>query len=144
MTGTPEDALSAVFGFSAFRPGQREIVDRLLARIHTLTVMPTGAGKSLCYQVPALIFEAMTVVVSPLVALMDDQVAGLRVNGVKAACIHSGQSRDANVAAWRRARTGRVRLLYMSPGCCRPRGVGRCLIMPACRRRSANGIKTPS
>ncbi|HBM13546.1 MAG TPA: hypothetical protein DD390_12700, partial [Rhodospirillaceae bacterium] len=82
LTQLPEEVLSSVFGYPSFRPGQREIVDRLLSGTHTLTVMPTGAGKSLCYQVPALMLDRPTLVVSPLVALMDDQVAGLRANGV--------------------------------------------------------------
>ena len=80
-----------------------------------LAVMPTGAGKSLCYQVPALLFEHVTVVISPLVALMDNQVAGLRASGVAAACIHSGQSREENVAQWRDVASGRAKLLYLSP-----------------------------
>lgn len=115
MRSSPQDVLAGVFGFQGFRPGQEEIVDRLLAGTNTLTVMPTGAGKSLCYQVPALIFDRPTVVVSPLVALMDDQVAGLRANGVDAACIHSGQSRDRNVDEWMKVRNGSAKLLYMSP-----------------------------
>ena len=115
MTQSPEDVLSSVFGYPSFRPGQREIVDRLLSGTHTLTVMPTGAGKSLCYQVPALMLDRPTLVVSPLVALMDDQVAGLRANGVDAACIHSGQSRDQNVEQWLRVAKGGAKILYMSP-----------------------------
>ena len=115
MTAAPEQLLNSVFGFPAFRPGQKEIVDRLLAGTHTLSVMPTGAGKSICYQLPALIAERLTVVVSPLVALMDDQVAGLRANGVAAACIHSNRSREDNVADWRRVQDGSVKLLYLSP-----------------------------
>lgn len=112
---TPEDILTSVFGFPAFRPGQREIVARLMAGRCTLCVMPTGAGKSLCYQIPALLMPGPTIVVSPLVALMDDQVAGLRANGVEAACIHSGRPRDDNVADWRRFQAGTARILYMSP-----------------------------
>ncbi len=115
MRSSPQDVLAGVFGFQGFRPGQEEIVDRLLAGTHTLTVMPTGAGKSLCYQVPALIFDRPSIVVSPLVALMDDQVAGLRANGVDAACIHSGQSREQNVDEWMKVRNGTAKLLYMSP-----------------------------
>jgi ATP-dependent DNA helicase RecQ len=115
LTQSPEDVLSSVFGYPSFRPGQREIVDRLLSGTHTLTVMPTGAGKSLCYQVPALMLDRPTLVVSPLVALMDDQVAGLRANGVDAACIHSGQSRDQNVEQWLRVAKGGAKILYMSP-----------------------------
>jgi len=112
---TPEAILDSVFGFPAFRPGQREIVDRLIEGTNTLSVMPTGAGKSICYQLPALIADRLTVVISPLVALMDDQVAGLRANGVEAACIHSNRPREANVADWQRVQDGTIRLLYLSP-----------------------------
>jgi ATP-dependent DNA helicase RecQ len=112
---TPDDIVQSVFGFPDFRPGQREIVDRLLAGTNVLAVMPTGAGKSLCYQVPALVRDRPTVVVSPLVALIDDQVAGLRANGVDAACIHSGRPREDNVDDWRRFQSGAAKLLYMSP-----------------------------
>ena len=115
MTAAPEQLLESVFGFPAFRPGQKEIVDRLLKGTNTLSVMPTGAGKSICYQLPALIAEHLTVVISPLVALMDDQVAGLRANGVEAACIHSNRSREDNVADWRRVEDGSIKLLYLSP-----------------------------
>lgn len=115
MTLVPQDVLSSVFGFNDFRPGQSDTIDRLLRGVNTLTVMPTGAGKSLCYQVPALIFDRPTVVISPLVALMDDQVAGLRANGVDVACIHSGQSREQNVDEWISLRDGRAKLIYMSP-----------------------------
>jgi hypothetical protein len=77
--------------------------------------MPTGAGKSLCYQIPALVCDRLAVIVSPLVALMDDQVAGLRANGVAAACVHSGLSREEQVANWRSVASGQCRLLYLSP-----------------------------
>ncbi len=86
-----------------------------MARQNVLAVMPTGAGKSLCYQVPALLFDRVSVVVSPLVALMDNQAAGLRANGVDVACIHSGQPREVNVAQWRRVSSGQAKLLYLSP-----------------------------
>lgn len=115
MSTSPDEIVQSVFGFPDFRPGQREIVDRLLAGTNVLAVMPTGAGKSLCYQVPALVMDRPTVVVSPLVALIDDQVAGLRANGVDAAGIHSGRSRDANVDDWRRFQSGQAKMLYMSP-----------------------------
>lgn len=111
----PEDILHAVFGFAQFRTGQRDIVDRLLARKNTLAVMPTGAGKSLCYQVPALIFQKLTVVISPLVALMDDQAAALQTLGVDVAFIHSGRERAANVEDWKRVSSGTCKLLYLSP-----------------------------
>lgn len=84
-------------------------------RQNVLVVMPTGAGKSLCYQIPALVSDRLAVIVSPLVALMDDQVAGLRANGVAAACVHSGLSREEQVANWRSVASGQCRLLYLSP-----------------------------
>jgi ATP-dependent DNA helicase RecQ len=114
-TATPRQMLASAFGYRAFRPGQEEIVARLLAGTHTLCVMPTGAGKSLCYQLPALLSDRLTVVVSPLVALMDDQVAALRANGIAAAGIHSNRARADNVADWRQVQSGAVRLLYLSP-----------------------------
>ena len=107
--------LRETFGFEAFRPGQEAVVDDLVAGRHTLAVMPTGAGKSLCFQVPALVRGGLTVVVSPLVALMENQVAALRLAGVAAEAINSARPREENVATWRRVRSGEVTLLYMSP-----------------------------
>ena len=109
------EALSGAFGFDAFRPGQEEIIDAILHGTSVLAVMPTGAGKSLCYQVPAIALGGLTIVVSPLVALMNDQVASLRLAGVAADAIHSAQDRQTNVEAWRRAANGETRLLYMAP-----------------------------
>ncbi len=111
----PLRILKDVFGFDAFRPGQEDAVDALLANRNVLTVMPTGSGKSLCFQVPALIFDGLTVVVSPLVALMQDQVAALQLAGVAADSINSSRDRTENVAAWRRVTVGKTRLLYMAP-----------------------------
>jgi ATP-dependent DNA helicase RecQ len=107
--------LKDVFGFDDFRPGQADVMEALLARRHVLAVMPTGAGKSLCYQVPALVLGGLTIVVSPLVALMQDQVAALRLAGVAADTINSSIERDANIAAWRRVASGQTRLLYLAP-----------------------------
>ncbi|AZO63296.1 DNA helicase RecQ [Mesorhizobium sp. M1A.F.Ca.IN.022.06.1.1] len=107
--------LKDVFGFDDFRPGQAEVIEALLCGRHVLAVMPTGAGKSLCYQVPALVLGGLTIVVSPLVALMQDQVAALRLAGVAADTINSSLDRDANVAAWRRVASGQTRLLYLAP-----------------------------
>src|SRR3546814_14555093 len=81
----------------------------------TLAVMPTGAGKSLCFQLPALVDGGLTAVVSPLIALMDDQVRGLRLQGVAAGALHSGRSREDNQETWREAMDGRLRLLYAAP-----------------------------
>ncbi len=112
---TRHEILRDVFGFGAFRPGQEDVVADIEAGTDVLAVMPTGAGKSLCYQVPALVMGGLSVVVSPLTALMDDQVARLRQDGVAAAAVHSGQPRDEQIANWRAAAAGDVRLLYMSP-----------------------------
>ncbi len=107
--------LSEVFGFEAFRPGQEPVVDAILARRNTLAIMPTGSGKSLCFQIPALVLGGLTVVVSPLIALMQDQVAALRLAGVRAETINSGRERAENVAAWHRVAGGEAELLYLSP-----------------------------
>jgi len=107
--------LKDVFGYESFRPGQEAAMDALLAGRNVLTVMPTGSGKSLCFQVPALVKGGLTIVVSPLVALMQDQVSALRLAGVAADTINSAQARDANIAAWRRAAAGETRLLYLAP-----------------------------
>ena len=112
---SPETILQSTFGFDAFRPGQGEVINALVSGENVLAVMPTGAGKSLCYQVPALLFERPTIVISPLVALMDNQVAGLRMNGVKVSALHSGQSREDNVAEWQAVTHGDTKILYMSP-----------------------------
>lgn len=115
MSESAARILHEVFGFSSFRPGQEEIVDLLAGGTSALVVMPTGAGKSLCYQIPALLSRQLTIVVSPLVALMDDQVAALRANGVEAVCIHSGLPREQQVANWHSVAAGSSRLLYLSP-----------------------------
>ena len=107
--------LREVFGFDSFRPGQEEVIDALLAGRDALAVMPTGSGKSVCFQVPALVLGGLTVVVSPLVALMEDQVAALKLLGVAAETINSSRERNVNVAAWRRVAAGDVDLLYLSP-----------------------------
>ena len=113
--GAAHRALREVFGFREFRPGQEAVIEALLDGRHALTVMPTGSGKSLCFQIPALAMGGLTVVVSPLIALMQDQVSALRLAGVAADCINSANGRGANVAAWRRAAAGGTRLLYMAP-----------------------------
>ena len=107
--------LSEVFGFAELRLGQPEAINALLDGRNVLAVMPTGAGKSLCYQLPALILGGLTIVVSPLVALMRDQVAALRLNGIPAATINSDLSRSENVTTWQAVQSGEVPLLYLSP-----------------------------
>ncbi len=112
---TKAGILHDVFGFGSFRAGQEDIVDNLLNGQHVLAVMPTGSGKSLCYQVPALVRGGLTIVVSPLVALMQDQVAALKLAGVAAETINSAASRDVNVDIWQRVAAGDVRILYLAP-----------------------------
>lgn len=113
--GTPESLLASVFGYPAFRPLQREIIGCVLERRDTLAVLPTGGGKSLCCQIPALIFPGLTVMVSPLIALMQDQVAALRRRGVPAAVLSTGIGRDAYIDTLRMVRAGNIKLLYLSP-----------------------------
>jgi ATP-dependent DNA helicase RecQ len=115
LLATKQRILKEIFGFDGFRPGQEAVVDDLLAGRHTLAVMPTGSGKSLCFQIPALAKPGLTVVVSPLVALMENQVAALQLAGVAAGVINSSRERHVNVATWRRVAAGEVQLLYMSP-----------------------------
>ena len=107
--------LHEVFGFDDYREGQEPVVRALLAGRNALAVMPTGSGKSLCFQVSALALGGLTIVVSPLVALMQDQVAALRLAGVPAETINSARDRADNVAAWRRVAAGELHLLYLSP-----------------------------
>ena len=107
--------LQDVFGFDGLRPGQAHIIETVMRNEHVLAVMPTGAGKSLCYQLPALARKGITVVISPLVALMQDQVAALQLAGVVAETINSNRSREDNVVSWRRVTEGSCKILYMSP-----------------------------
>ena len=113
MTTPPRSSTTS--SATSFRPGQEEIIDLVLGGENVLAVMPTGSGKSLCYQIPALLLERPTIVISPLKALMDDQVAGLRADGVEAASIHSGMGRDEQIAEWRKATSGKAKLLYLAP-----------------------------
>ena len=119
MTFKNEDnghnVLNEIFGYSSFRPGQLEIIEAILTKRNVMVVMPTGAGKSLCYQVPAIYSKQKTIIISPLVALIDDQVTALSQLGVKVSKLHSGMSRDENVDQWRQFASGASNILYMSP-----------------------------
>jgi ATP-dependent DNA helicase RecQ len=107
--------LRDVFGFDAFRPGQEEIVDAVTAGENVLAIMPTGGGKSLCFQLPALLRDGVTVVISPLIALMRDQVRGLQEAGVEAGALTSGNTPEETDAVWEALEAGRLKLLYMAP-----------------------------
>lgn len=107
--------LKNVFGYSEFRPMQQEIIASVLSGRDTLAVMPTGGGKSLCYQIPALLFGGITVVISPLISLMQDQVSSLVENGVNALFLNSTLEWEDYIGAVRRIKAGDVKLLYLSP-----------------------------
>jgi ATP-dependent DNA helicase RecQ len=112
----PFTVLKEIFGFDSFRPGQEEVIRAVLDGQDTLAVMPTGGGKSLCYQVPALMTEGLTVIVSPLISLMKDQVDSLVQSSVEAvATLHSGLSPEERWEVERRMRTGEIRMLYVAP-----------------------------
>ncbi|MBS6547021.1 MAG: DNA helicase RecQ [Butyricicoccus pullicaecorum] len=112
---TPEEILKEYFGHSAFRGRQKELVDALLEGRDVLGVMPTGAGKSVCYQVPALLVPGLTLVISPLISLMKDQVQALEQAGIPAACLNSTMPADAQRTVFARAYRGELRLLYAAP-----------------------------
>src|SRR5271167_4881402 len=110
-----ERTLRKTFGFEAFRPGQSEIVAAILDGRDVLAVMPTGSGKSLCYQLPSLIRDGLTIVVSPLIALMRNQVAQLRGYGVAAAALNSANDAGENRSVLDRIARGDLRLVYVAP-----------------------------
>src|SRR5215210_932428 len=113
MTGDPDEILHRVFGFSEFRGVQKQVVDRVMAGEPTLAVMPTGAGKSLCYQLPALARDGTALVISPLIALMHDQIRAADAAGIRAASLTSADSdRERTIE---RFRAGELDLLYVAP-----------------------------
>jgi ATP-dependent DNA helicase RecQ len=112
---TAQDILQSVFGYGAFRGRQADIIADVLRGDHVLAVMPTGAGKSLCFQIPALMREKVTIVVSPLISLMQNQVDALRLLGVPAASLNSTNTPEDNQAIWQSLQDGSLRLLYVSP-----------------------------
>src|SRR5205807_5544550 len=108
-------ALQQYWGYSSFRPLQERIIRSLLGEQDTCVVMPTGGGKSLCYQLPALVLGRTAIVVSPLIALMQDQAAQLAQMGIPAAVLNSSMPSDQQSQVVRKARAGEFRLLYLSP-----------------------------
>ncbi len=111
----PETILNKYYGYRSFRPGQKEIIDNVIAGKDTFVLMPTGGGKSLCYQIPALSLPGCAIIVSPLIALMNDQVEALRANGIPAAAVHSNRDEYANRESLYEAMQGHLKLLYISP-----------------------------
>ncbi len=113
--GSKHEILREIFGYDSFRPNQEVVIDTLSSGRNVLAVMPTGSGKSLCYQVPALMGEELTIVVSPLIALMRDQVSALKLAGVDADTINSSSDQSTKYAVWKRLKSGSLKLLYLSP-----------------------------
>lgn len=112
---TPEEALKVLFGYDSFRPGQKAVIESILACRDAFAVMPTGAGKSVCYQIPAMLLPGITLVISPLISLMQDQVKALNEAGVSAAFINSSLSEAAFSETVRRARQGLYKMIYVAP-----------------------------
>lgn len=112
---TIEDVLKKRFGWSSFRPPQEDVIRHVLAGGSGLVIMPTGFGKSLCYQLPSVLFEGLTLVVSPLIALAEDQVTQARAKGLAATAINSSISREERERRWQGVRDGQIKLLYVTP-----------------------------
>jgi ATP-dependent DNA helicase RecQ len=111
----PVDILRKYWGYSLFRPLQQQIIDAVLEKKDVLALLPTGGGKSLCYQVPAVIFDGVTIVISPLIALMNDQVMRLKEIGIEAHAIFSGLKQREIERQLDNAQFGKTKLLYISP-----------------------------
>src|SRR5688572_2870175 len=114
-TERAREILKHQFGYDEFRLDQEAVIENVLRRKDCVVLMPTGGGKSLCYQIPALMREGLTVVISPLIALMKDQVDALKNNGIEAAFLNSTQTGQQQVEVFRDVRSGKLKLLYVAP-----------------------------
>lgn len=112
---TPQRVLEEVFGYQTFRDGQQEVIESAVEGKDSLVIMPTGGGKSLCYQIPALVRSGITLVISPLISLMKDQVDQLKANGVAAECVNSTMSREELLSVYNCMHSGQLKLVYVSP-----------------------------
>ena len=109
------ELLKRHFGYDKFRPMQKEVIDEIIKGNDTLVIMPTGGGKSICYQLPSLSFDGITLVISPLISLMKDQVDSLNANGISAEYINSSQKSDEIMEIKRRMNLKEIKLLYIAP-----------------------------
>ncbi|HEX9930498.1 MAG TPA: RecQ family ATP-dependent DNA helicase, partial [Pyrinomonadaceae bacterium] len=110
-----KEILKNQFGYDSFRLNQEQAIETVLAGKDCVVLMPTGGGKSLCYQIPALMLDGLTLVVSPLIALMKDQVDALKNNGIEAAFLNSTQTAQEQIKVFQAARNGKLKLLYVAP-----------------------------
>jgi ATP-dependent DNA helicase RecQ len=115
LMNTPQDILKNVFGYSTFKGQQQQIIESALEGRDSLVIMPTGGGKSLCYQIPAMLREGTGLIVSPLIALMQDQVSALHELGIAAEFLNSSQSAGESRDVLAKLRQGRLQLLYIAP-----------------------------
>ena len=112
---TPTSLLTSIFGYDSFKPNQKEVIKAILAGQDVFTSMPTGGGKSLCYQIPGMIFDGLTVVISPLIALMKDQVDEAVEKGIPAAFLNSSLSGKETAEIYSQLYQGKIKILYLSP-----------------------------
>lgn len=111
----PQDILKQYFGYDSFRPKQKEVIDATCRGEDVMAIMPTGAGKSICFQIPALLFPHGTIIISPLISLMKDQVEALLEQGIPASYVNSTIPYDESIERLRNLYRGRIKLLYMAP-----------------------------
>ena len=131
----PKQILQSIFGYDSFRPLQEDIITAVLNKQDTIVLMPTGGGKSLCYQIPALMFDGCAIVVSPLISLMHDQVMALQQLGVSAAVYNSSLSTSERRDVMDSLRHEQIKLLYVSPEQLMMDGfLGRCPNIIICHR----------